>query len=82
MIRRRGRKEGEGKERNEKEGYDKKERAEGGGAPRLLPHIAQCGGEVKKGIGKRVMIRKRGRKEGNGKGRNKKEGYDKKERAE
>jgi hypothetical protein len=30
MIRRRGPKEGEGKERNEKVGYDKKERAEGG----------------------------------------------------
>jgi hypothetical protein len=28
------------------------------------------------------MIRRRGRKEGEGKGRNKKEGYDKKERAE
>jgi hypothetical protein len=39
-------------------------------------------GEDKKGIGKRVMIRRRGRKEGGRKGRNKKEFYDKKERAE
>jgi hypothetical protein len=50
MIRRRGWKEGEGKERNEKVGYDKKEsgRRE----------------EDKKRIRKRGMIRRRGRKEG------------------
>jgi hypothetical protein len=39
-------------------------------------------GKGKEGIGTRGMIRRRGRKEGGGKGRNKKEGYDKKERAE
>jgi hypothetical protein len=34
MIRRRGRKEGAGKERIEKVGYDKKKRAEGGSGKR------------------------------------------------
>ncbi len=38
--------------------------------------------EGKEGIIKRGMIRRRGRKDGGGKGRNKKEGYYKKERAE
>jgi hypothetical protein len=38
-------------------------------------------GEEKKGMRKWGMIRRRGRKEG-GKGRNKKEGYDKTKRAE
>jgi hypothetical protein len=39
-------------------------------------------GEDKEGIGTRGMIRRRGRNEWERKGRNKKEFYDKKERAE
>ena len=38
--------------------------------------------EGKEGRRKRGIIRRRGRKEGGGQERNKKEGYDKKERAE
>jgi hypothetical protein len=59
MIRRRGRKDGEGKERNEKVGYDKKEKAEGGGIRkrgmiRGRGRTEGGGGRDKKGIGKKV----------------------------